>query len=69
MKRVYVKATWREMQDKPLGIDLIYSSNVNLREMITGARTWVLALCFAGGSRSNPIVRPLASVWRWGWQR
>jgi hypothetical protein len=61
-KRAYVESTRREMRDDPLGIDVLSSSNANFGETIAGASTWALALWFATGSRSNPIVTPLANA-------
>jgi len=61
-RRAYVESTRREMRDDPLGIDVTSSSNVNFGETIAGASTWALALWFATGSRSNPIVTPLANA-------
>ena len=62
-KRAHVESTRREMRDDPLGIDAMSSSgNVNFGETIAGASTWALALWFATGSRSSPIVTPLANA-------
>jgi len=61
-KRAFVDATRREMRNDPLGINPFSSSNVNFGETIAGASTWALALWFATGSRSNPIVTPLANA-------
>ena len=61
-RRAYVQSTRREMRDDPLGMDVLSSSNVNFGETIAGASTWALALWFATGSRSNPIVTPLANA-------
>ena len=62
-RRAHVESTRREMRDDPLGIDAMSSpGNVNFGETIAGASTWALALWFATGSRSSPIVTPLANA-------
>lgn len=61
-KRALLDATKRELHNDPLGIDVFSSSNGNVGETLVGASTWALALWFATGSRSNPVVTPLANV-------
>lgn len=60
-KKAKVDATKTEFQNDPLGLNQNpLSTNFGLT--IAGASTWALALWFATGSRSNPIVTPLANV-------
>ena len=74
-KRAKVKATQMELRKDPLGIittstttsspsssSSSTSSIHDLEVTIAGAVTWGLALWFASGSRSNPIITPLANV-------
>jgi len=60
-KKAKVAATKSELFNDPLGLNQApLSSNFGLT--IAGASTWALALWFATGSRSNPVVKPLANV-------
>lgn len=60
-KKAKVAATRSELQSDPLGLNQSPQS-VNYGLTIAGASTWALALWLATGSRSNPIVTPLANV-------
>ena len=60
-KKAKVAATQSELRTDPLGLNQSPFSN-NFGLTIAGASTWALALWFATGSRSNPIVTPLANV-------
>ena len=59
-KRAFVDATKQELRNDPLGIDIF--SNTNVITTIAGATTWSIALWFASGSSSNPLVTPVANV-------
>lgn len=58
-KKAKVASTQSELRTNPLGI--YTSSQENFGLTIAGASTWALALWFATGSRSNPLVTPLAN--------
>mmetsp|Transcript_15697 Transcript_15697/g.33170 ORF Transcript_15697/g.33170 Transcript_15697/m.33170 type:complete len:478 (+) Transcript_15697:245-1678(+) len=60
-KKAKVAATKSELASDPLGLNQSPLSN-NFGLTIAGASTWALALWFATGSRSNPVVTPLANV-------
>ena len=60
-KKAKVAATKSELVNDPLGLNQSPLSN-NFGLTIAGASTWALALWFATGSRSNPVVTPLANV-------
>jgi len=60
-KRSKVAATRSELANDPLGLSL-QSSPTEFILTVAGASTWALALWFATGSRSNPVVTPLANV-------
>ena len=59
-KRALVDATRQELRDDPLGLDIF--SNTNFITTIAGATAWSIALWFASGSSSNPLVAPVANV-------
>ncbi|KAL7431098.1 hypothetical protein ACHAXH_001440 [Discostella pseudostelligera] len=59
-KKAKVKATQMELHTDPLGI--VPTTIHDMEVTIAGAFTWGLALWLALGSRSNPIVTPLANV-------
>ena len=59
-KHAFVDATKQELRNDPLGIDIF--SNTNVITTIAGATTWSIALWFASGSSSNPLVTPVANV-------
>lgn len=62
-KKAKVAATRSELRNDPLGLNprsLRESNNFGLT--VAGASAWALALWFAAGSRSNPIVTPLANA-------
>lgn len=60
-KKAKVAATKSELLNDPLGLNQSpLSANFGLT--IAGSLTWSLALWFATGSRSNPIVKPLGNV-------
>lgn len=64
-KKLKVSATKNELRTDPLGIHQSPSSslsNNNYILTIAGASTWALALWLASGSRSNPLVTPLANI-------
>ena len=66
-KKLKVSATKNELRTDPLGIrqsppSSLSSNNNNYILTIAGASTWALALWLASGSRSNPLVTPLANV-------
>ncbi|KAL7538672.1 hypothetical protein ACHAXR_008726 [Thalassiosira sp. AJA248-18] len=73
-KKAKVAATALELRNDPLGLSSLNNNNNNQKNnplsdinnnfglTIAGASTWALALWFATGSRSNPIVTPLANV-------
>jgi len=60
-KKAMVAATQDEMKNDPLGLKLIPGSS-NYGLTIFGASTWALALWFASGSRSSPVVTPIANL-------
>jgi len=60
-KKAKVAYTKSELRNDPLGLHQSPSSS-DFGLTIAGASTWALALWFATGSRSNPIVTPLANV-------
>lgn len=60
-KKAKVKATQLELKNDPLGSSS-WTSIHDLEVTIAGAFTWGWALWLALGSRSNPIVTPLANV-------
>jgi len=59
-KKAKVKATQMELHTDPLGV--VPTTIHDMEVTIAGAFTWGLALWLALGSRSNPIVTPLANV-------
>ena len=63
-KRAYVDATKQELRNDPLGLDIFSTTNPpnNFSKTIVGATTWAIALWFASGSSSNPLVTPVANV-------
>ena len=63
-KKLKVSATKNELRTDPLGIHQSPSSSLSNNYILTiaGASTWALALWLASGSRSNPLVTPLANV-------
>ena len=63
-KKAKVMATKMELRNDPLGVmsSSPFSSSHEWEVTIAGALTWALALWLASGSRSNPIVTPLANV-------
>ena len=60
-KKAMVAATQDELKNDPLGLKLIPGSS-NYGLTIFGASTWALALWFASGSRSSPVVTPIANL-------
>ena len=60
-KRAQVESTRDELRNDPLGLGQSPTSG-NFGLTIAGATTWGLALWFASGSRSNPIVTPVANA-------
>jgi hypothetical protein len=60
-KKAMVAATQYELKNDPLGLKLIPGSS-NYGLTIFGASTWALALWFASGSRSSPVVTPIANL-------
>lgn len=60
-KRAFIHATKQELRNDPLGLD-IFSNNPNFGTTLVGATTWAIALWFASGSSSNPLVTPVANV-------
>lgn len=60
-KRAFVDATKQELRNDPLGLN-IFSNDPNFGTTLVGATTWAIALWFASGSSSNPLVTPVANV-------
>jgi len=60
-KRAQVESTRDELRNDPLGLGQSTNSG-NFGLTIAGATTWGLALWFASGSRSNPVVTPVANA-------
>eukprot|EP00956_Cyclotella_meneghiniana_P043296 scaffold262830_cov79-Cyclotella_meneghiniana.AAC.1 len=60
-KRSKVLATQNEMSSDPLGF-LSLSTPYEGILLVTGVSLWTLALWFISGSRSNPLVNPIANV-------
>lgn len=60
-KRSKVLATQNELSSDPLGISSFASPYDGIL-LVTGVSLWTLALWFISGSRSNPLVNPIANV-------
>jgi hypothetical protein len=60
-KRSKVLATQNELSSDPLGISSFASPYEGIL-LVTGVSLWTLALWFISGSRSNPLVNPIANV-------
>ena len=60
-KRSKVLATQTELSTDPLGFFSLSSTYDGIL-LITGISLWTLALWFISGSRSNPLVNPIANI-------
>jgi hypothetical protein len=62
--KIQILATQRELSSDPFGIASLSSSTITYDGVlfVTGISLWTLALWFISGSRSNPIVTPLANA-------
>lgn len=62
-QRSKVLATQNELSNDPLGIVSSFSSSTyDGLLLVTGISLWTLALWFLSGSRSNPLVNPVANL-------
>lgn len=61
-KRSKVLATQQELSSDPLGLATFSSNPQEGIFLVTGVSLWALALWFLSGSRSNPLVNPIANV-------
>lgn len=60
-KRSKVLATQNELSSDPLGITSLSTPYEGIL-LVTGISLWTLALWFISGSRSNPLVNPIANL-------
>ena len=60
-QRSKVLATQNELSQDPLGLSS-FSSTYDGLLLVTGVSLWTLALWFLSGSRSNPLVNPVANL-------